>query len=135
MDADTGAIGQPVAYAGVYDGHGGSATAEWLQERLFNVIRSKWSPGGARGGDYTALVNDAFLEADKQLLSNTSGFMGMGERGVGGAKCGATAAAVMLVPEASGTTSLVTANVGDARILLVRGGKPVQLSEDHVPDV
>jgi hypothetical protein len=35
---------------------------------------------------------------------------------------------------ADGTTQLLTSNVGDARILLIRGGKAIQLSEDHVPD-
>jgi serine/threonine protein phosphatase PrpC len=34
-----------------------------------------------------------------------------------------------------GTTNLLTANVGDARILLVRrGGEAVCLTEEHVPD-
>jgi serine/threonine protein phosphatase PrpC len=32
------------------------------------------------------------------------------------------------------TTRLVTANIGDARTVLVRGGQPIQLSVDHVPD-
>ena len=30
---------------------------------------------------------------------------------------------------------LVTANIGDARVLLIRDGKPEQLTVDHVPDV
>ena len=30
---------------------------------------------------------------------------------------------------------LVTANIGDARVLLIRNGKPEQLTVDHVPDV
>lgn len=68
------------------------------------------------------------------LLSKTTGFLGMGERGVGGSKCGATAANVSLYLGADGATQLLTSNIGDARILLIRGGKPVQLSEDHVPD-
>ena len=33
-----------------------------------------------------------------------------------------------------GSTRLLASNVGDARIVLCRGGKPLQLSEDHVPD-
>ena len=32
------------------------------------------------------------------------------------------------------TTKLCTANVGDARIVLVRDGQAVQMSVDHVPD-
>jgi serine/threonine protein phosphatase PrpC len=33
-----------------------------------------------------------------------------------------------------GTTQLLTSNVGDARILLIRDGKAVCLTEEHVPD-
>ena len=33
----------------------------------------------------------------------------------------------------NGTSKLLTANSGDARILLVRGGQAIQLTEDHVP--
>jgi hypothetical protein len=33
-----------------------------------------------------------------------------------------------------GTSKLLTANSGDARIVLVRGNSAIQLSEDHVPD-
>ena len=58
----------------------------------------------------------------------------MGERGVGGSKCGATAAVALLFPGERGTTQLLAANVGDARVLLCRRGKAVQLTVDHVPD-
>ena len=36
-----------------------------------------------------------------------------------------------LLPQ--GKSKLLTANAGDARILLVRGNKAIQLTEDHVP--
>ena len=58
----------------------------------------------------------------------------MGERGVGGSKCGATAAVALLFPGERGATQLLAANVGDARVLLCRRGKAVQLTVDHVPD-
>jgi serine/threonine protein phosphatase PrpC len=57
-----------------------------------------------------------------------------GERGIGGSKCGATAVNVLLYKGADGSTTLLTSNVGDARILLVRGGQALELSEEHVPD-
>jgi len=52
---------------------------------------------------------------------------------VGGSKCGSTAVSSTLFQE-GGVTTLCTANVGDARTILVRDGKAVQLSVDHVPD-
>ncbi|PNW79761.1 hypothetical protein CHLRE_08g365632v5 [Chlamydomonas reinhardtii] len=128
--AGPGAAGEPFAWAGVYDGHGGFATADWLQKRLFGVVEKEWAAGFKP--EYT--ITEAYLAADKQLLSTGAGFMGMGERGVGGSKCGATAATTLLFPAADGTTQLLAANCGDARIVLVRGGQAVQLSEDHVPD-
>ncbi len=36
--------------------------------------------------------------------------------------------------DASGKPMLLTANAGDARVLLARGGTALQLTEDHVPD-
>ena len=58
-----------------------------------------------------------------------------GERGIGGSKCGATAVNVCLFKGADGSTQLLTSNVGDARILLIRDGKAVCLTEEHVPDL
>jgi len=68
------APGAPVAFAGVYDGHGGSAVADWLKAGLFPIVEKKWS--GARP---EASITEAYLEADKELLSARNGFMGMGE--------------------------------------------------------
>jgi protein phosphatase 1K len=59
---------------------------------------------------------------------------GMGARGIGGPKCGSTGLVCLLYPSSSGALSLLTANVGDAPAVLVRGGEAVQLSYDHVPD-
>lgn len=60
--------------------------------------------------------------------------MPAGERGIGGSKCGATAVNTLLFNGPDGSTQLLTSNVGDARILLMRDGQAVCLSEEHVPD-
>ena len=66
-------------------------------------------------------------QADRRLLAPKGGFFGgMGERGVGGSKCGATAAVALLFPGERGGTQLLAANVGDARVLLSRGGRALQ---------
>ena len=76
------------------------------------------------------------LQADKALLAPKKGvFGGFGERGIGGSKCGATGAVAVLFQDASGKTNLLTANAGDARVVLARKGKALQLTEDHVPDM
>mmetsp|Transcript_34515 Transcript_34515/g.102532 ORF Transcript_34515/g.102532 Transcript_34515/m.102532 type:complete len:342 (-) Transcript_34515:735-1760(-) len=124
--------GALMSFAGVYDGHGGDAVAQWLPGKLLTNMSKAW-----RGGAMVAqAITDAYLMTDKKLLATKNGFMGLGERGVGGAKCGATAATVALYQDtATGSTKLVAANIGDARTLLVSStGKTLQLSFDHVPD-
>ncbi|KIZ03312.1 putative protein phosphatase 2C 45 [Monoraphidium neglectum] len=129
-DAASAAPGQPVAFAGVYDGHGGSAVASWLEANLYDGVKGAWDPAKPE-----ASVAAAYIAADKQLLSSKGGFLGMGERGVGGSKCGATAANVLLYrAPGGGALRLLASNVGDARTLLIRGGEAIDLSEEHVPD-
>jgi hypothetical protein len=55
---------------------GGSAVAEWLSQNLFKVVGQYWQGGNAP----EACINDAYTQADKQLLVS-KGFMGLGECG------------------------------------------------------
>ncbi len=57
----------------------------------------------------------------------------MGERGIGGSKCGSTGVVAIAFRD-GGKAQLLTANVGDARAVLSRRGKAMQLTVDHVPD-
>ncbi|GAB4821446.1 hypothetical protein N2152v2_008492 [Parachlorella kessleri] len=128
--ADSTQPGQPEAYAAVFDGHGGNAVANWLEKNFIKVIENYWTDGK----NPEAGIREAFVQADKRLLQPQGGFLGMGERGVGGSKCGASAAIMIIYRDASGKPILLTANAGDARVLLARNGRAVQLTEDHVPD-
>lgn len=122
--------GVPQVYAAVFDGHGGAATSEWLAKNLLKYVEKYWQ--GATAPE--AAVTKAFLQADAKILAPKAGFMGMvGERGIGGSKCGSTAA-VALIYKDKGVSQLLTANSGDARIVLVRGNEAIVLTEDHVPD-
>jgi len=127
---DAAGDGTPGMILSVFDGHGGDAVSEWLKNKLNGIILEEW-----RRADFPLeALRVACLRADEVLVQPPEGFFAaFGERGVGGAKCGSTAAIVALCEE-GGSTRLCTANVGDARILLVRDGKAVQLSVDHVPD-
>lgn len=125
---DEGATDTPFANITVFDGHGGFATADWLTQNLHKRINKIWLRDTP-----TRAVRKAFISADKALLE-TRGFMGMGERGVGGGKCGATGATVLAFKE-DGVTKLLAANVGDSRALLIKDGQPaIQMTVDHVPD-
>lgn len=128
MDPSGEKTGKPYAYIGVYDGHGGFATADWCKERLFDYVVENWSQ---ESPDRSTRLG--FINADRELLDKR-GFLGLGERGVGGSKCGSTAA-VALVYKAKGVATLLAAGAGDARVLVCEDGKePVQLTIDHVPD-
>eukprot|EP00891_Asterochloris_glomerata_P008745 jgi/Astpho2/8745/fgenesh1_pm.00128_%23_11_t len=124
--------GQPFAYVGVFDGHGGVPTSDWLESNFSDFVDQHWD-GPQRA---VQSITEAFMQADKKLLAPKRGFLGgMGERGVGGSKCGATAAVALLYKDAQGRKQLLAANAGDARVVLARNGKAVQLTTDHVPDM
>ncbi len=99
---------------------------------LASFIDKAWAKEGGAASPERALTA-AFLAADRKLLA-PGGFMGMGERGIGGAKCGSTAAVAGLLQPPNGPPTLLAAGVGDARVLLVRGAAASQLTVDHVPD-
>lgn len=122
---------RPETIAAVFDGHGGNATAEWLRDNFSKYIEKFWgeiaSPEGA--------TTEAFLAADRRILAPKKGFMGMvGERGIGGSKCGATGAVALFYKDSSGSSSVLAANAGDARVLLGTKDGVIQMTVDHVPD-
>lgn len=53
---------------------GGSATAEWLQSKLADIVSAEWDSSFRK----QSAITEAYLAADRKLLKG-SGFMGMGE--------------------------------------------------------
>ncbi|XP_024516624.1 probable protein phosphatase 2C 45 isoform X1 [Selaginella moellendorffii] len=125
--------GSQPSFFGVFDGHGGIAVAELLKTRLWPEYKKKLSQGG---GNFAKATKSAYLEVDEMTLAQPKGLFGaLQERGVGGSRCGATAATAVLMPPKDGTRVLVAANVGDARVVVSKGGKALQLTVDHKPEV
>jgi serine/threonine protein phosphatase PrpC len=123
--------GSEPSFFGVFDGHGGTAVAEMLKSSLWPIYKKKLSEP-----DLVKATIAAYLEADQLTLAQPKGLFGaLRERGLGGSKCGATAATLVLQPSNGSQKILVAANVGDARVVLSRGGQAVQLTFDHKPDV
>ena len=119
--------GKPSVIISTFDGHGGDAVSDWLSKNLHQTITKNMNP------DKFPLeaLTESCIECDEVCIAPPEGFWAsFGERGIGGAKCGSTLALAAIVDG----NKLCTANVGDARVLLIRDGKTVQLSVDHIPD-
>ena len=81
---------------------GGYATSEWLAANFAQYLEKEWTgPGSA-----IQHIMEAFLKADAKVLQPKKGFFGaMGERGLGGSKCGATAAVALLYEVRTGSST------------------------------
>ncbi|KAI3460529.1 hypothetical protein Pfo_017192 [Paulownia fortunei] len=108
--------GQMVALFGVFDGHGGSRTAEYLKKNLFKNLSSH--PDFIR--DTKSAIVEAFRQTDTDYLNDEKGQQ---------KDAGSTASTAVLVRE-----KLFVANVGDSRVVACRAGSAIPLSIDHKPD-
>ncbi|KAJ7541803.1 hypothetical protein O6H91_10G077500 [Diphasiastrum complanatum] len=119
------------SFFGVFDGHGGIAVAEMLKTSLWPIYKENLS-----GSDLVTATISSYLAADQLALAQPKGFLGgLRERGLGGSRCGATAATAVLLPTKDGKRYLISANVGDARVVLSRDKCAIQLTVDHKPEV
>ncbi|KAA8907507.1 hypothetical protein TRICI_004983 [Trichomonascus ciferrii] len=101
-------------YFAVFDGHAGRAAADWCASKLHTLVedalQSSETPAHA--------LNDAFQTADERMV----------KADVQNSGC---TAAVALIQWVEGTRRLYCGNVGDTRIVLSRGGRPLRLTYDH----
>ncbi|KAH9727151.1 putative protein phosphatase 2C 11 [Citrus sinensis] len=107
---------QKVAFFGVYDGHGGSRTSEYLRNHLFKNLSSH--PDFIE--DTKTAIVEVFRKTDENYLSEEKGQQG---------DAGSTASTAVLLGD-----RLVVANVGDSRVVASRAGSAIPLSVDHKPD-
>lgn len=129
-------------FAGVADGHGGSASSAYLRERLFESLNAYVgqsasspnanapgdAPDGTPGGGYLADALDrGFCATDSKLIDHVAS--------LGEPECwsGSTCTVALVRDD-----RVVCANVGDSRALLVRKqkgsvSKGIELSADHRP--
>ncbi|KAG8389781.1 hypothetical protein BUALT_Bualt01G0014200 [Buddleja alternifolia] len=108
--------GRTAALFGVFDGHGGSRTAEYLKSNLFKNLSS-----------HPEFINDtksAIVEAFKQTDTNY-----LNEEKSQQKDAGSTASTAVFVGD-----KLFVANVGDSRVVACRAGSAIPLSVDHKPD-
>ncbi|KAG6419769.1 hypothetical protein SASPL_116281 [Salvia splendens] len=108
--------GKMVALFGVYDGHGGFKTAEYLKKNLFTNLGSH--PNFIK--DTKLAIVEAFKQTDTEYLNEEKGQQ---------KDAGSTASTAVLVQD-----KIFVANVGDSRVVASRAGSAIPLSIDHKPD-
>lgn len=118
---------ESVAVFGVYDGHGGRQSADFVSERLTALIFAKLREAAQPHlhttappplGDLISLTRDAFFKIDHDLHAQAA------------THCGTTA----IVATVFNHRYIMAANTGDLRcILLLKGGLAKTLLFDHKP--
>lgn len=108
--------GHMVAFFAVFDGHGGSTTAEYLKNNLFNNL----SAHPAFIKDTKTAIVEAFRRTDADYLSGENPQQ---------RDAGSTASTAVMLGD-----RLLVANVGDSRVVACRAGSAIPLSTDHKPD-
>lgn len=105
--------------------HGGRQAVELVRDHLHNFVLKAIEKYGLpdQHNEVNKMWNEAFAETDKLVIQ----YSALEERED---KSGSTAA-VALIWSINGERYLETANIGDARTVLIRGGKAVRLSYDH----
>ncbi|EXB37659.1 putative protein phosphatase 2C 11 [Morus notabilis] len=96
--------GQMVAFFGVFDGHGGSRTAEYLKNNLFKNLSSH--PDFIK--DTKTAIVEVFRQTDADYLNEEKGQL---------KEAGSTASTALLLGD-----RLFVANVGDSRVVACRAG-------------
>lgn len=109
------------AFFGVYDGHCGRAAAEFARDHLHNnLVQLPVITDSTNNSDALSVaVRDAFKATDKAFLE-------WAHKENNDAGC--TAIAALLRED-----KVFVGNLGDARCVLSRGGKAIDLSQDHKP--
>ena len=113
-----------ISLFGVFDGHGGSACAQYVQKHLREVIRQEMQKESALTDSaiYHALCR-AFVAVSEHWATLPLQSTYLRDNS------GSTATAALVI----NGKELWIANVGDSRAVLGKGGQPVQLSEDQKP--
>jgi serine/threonine protein phosphatase PrpC len=124
-------------FAAVFDGHGGNDVSLILRERLYDeyckwLSKKHWEERDdfhleksrtPSISSHVAALRGAIEQVDKDVLKEEHLI-----------HQGSTAVAVVVHVGEDGHRTLLSANVGDSRAILSRGGKAIDLTWDHKPN-
>jgi serine/threonine protein phosphatase PrpC len=150
---------KPQALFGVFDGHGGREVAYYTEKHYRDILKET---EGYRCGDLPNALRQSFLKVDEELEKEGGKeelaamkrknppnkaplFKLLGDiNGTGAGAAGGDQSTESLQLDSIGCTAnviliedmkkIITANAGDSRSVLGRGGKALALSFDHKPD-
>ncbi|OAY59553.1 protein phosphatase 2C 57 [Manihot esculenta] len=112
------------SFAGVFDGHGGISSVNFLRDELYKEFVAALQGGLLSGKDFSAITNaikEVFENVDRKLLNWLET---IGEEDESGAT-----ATVMFI----GNNVLIISHIGDSCAVLSRSGKAEVLTDSHRP--
>lgn len=118
---DTYLGSETTAYFGLYDGHGGRETVDFVVKALHTNLAKLLTDDPEM--DVREAYTIAYTATDGQV------------RRASILQSGTTAVSCLIRVDPGDVRTLYTANVGDSRAVLVRGGKAVRLTIDHKPNL
>lgn len=111
-------------YFAIFDGHAGKFAAEWCRDNMSDILAKELQEHPTM--DVREVMKNVFLKTDGQLEIESKN---------AGARSGCTAVLSLIRVESGEDDQkkrvLYTANVGDARSVLCRGGRAIRLTYDH----
>jgi serine/threonine protein phosphatase PrpC len=127
---DTYCVHDGGRFAGVFDGHGGGGVSKYISKTIYDKINKHQAAMGSASSSNPSLgvlvksIGYAFDELDDDVLdADELEFQG------------STAVAVYVHQDSqTQERTIVSANIGDSRAILSRGGVAMDLTRDHKPD-
>lgn len=110
------------AIFGVFDGHGGDQVSKFVEKKFVEVFTKLPE---YKEKNYQAALTKCFIQLDEMMTSDKS----QDPITAYSMSTGCTSCVSLITKD-----TIYCANSGDSRCVLSRGGKAVELSEDHKPD-
>lgn len=102
-------------FAGVYDGHGGNLTSEFIKQNIVSIYSN------VQGGSIPEKLELTYQGLEKEFFNYFKRIQGRDSSG-------STACTLLLTPN-----TIYLANTGDSRCIISESGKALQLTIDHKP--